>query len=518
MATEMSDLSAQGKKFSEKTGEDYRDDAGAASDDGEMDVLEFTPLEKRTLLKKLNWRVVGLISFLYLLSFLDRSNIGNAKIAGLMTDLKLNDEQYGWLLTAFYITYITFEWMALLFKLVRPHVYLTIVVLCWGIIASLQSLTTNFTQILLLRTSLGIAEAAFCGVPFYLSFFFRREELASRIGLFIAAAPLATSCASSIAWVITSLASISPIAPWRLLFLVEGFPSVIVAWYCFHNVADSPGTAWFLTPKEREYAVLRLQEPGSTLGEESHDEKRSNNRKSKSGINFSEIAETLRDPKSYLTAAMYFSCNVAFSSMPVFLPTIIQQMGHTQVMAQALSAPPYLVAFVVVLSVSYISDKRGARSPYIVFFALMASAGYALIVLAGVLGLPNWIRYFGLYPACIGFFTCITLLLAWTLNNQESESKKGTGIAILQFLGQCGPLVGTRLFPATDGPLYVRGMATCSAFMAGVACLALSLRVLLKRENERRINQAMAQDIALGEDVEEPLVGPDRGGPFMNIL
>src|ERR1700753_2966281 len=146
------------------------------------------------------------------------------------------------------------------FKLFPAHVYLAIVVLSWGIIASFQSLTTSFAELLFLRTILGISEAAFSGVPFYLSFFFRREELAFRTGLFISAAPLATTFASSLAWIITWIAqSSSLIAPWRLLFLVEGFPSVMVAWYCWRNVAGEPGTAWFLTKKERKVAVERLK-------------------------------------------------------------------------------------------------------------------------------------------------------------------------------------------------------------------------------------------------------------------
>jgi hypothetical protein len=74
MATEMSNLNAEGQRFNEKDAEDYRDNVDDG-DDGELEMLEFTPQEERTLLKKLNWRVVGLISFLYLLSFLDRSSM-----------------------------------------------------------------------------------------------------------------------------------------------------------------------------------------------------------------------------------------------------------------------------------------------------------------------------------------------------------------------------------------------------------------------------------------------------------
>lgn len=189
--------------------------------------------------------------------------------------------------------------------------YLTVVVLSWGVIASLQSLTTNFATLLLLRAALGIAEAAFCGVPFYLSFFFRREELAFRTGLFISAAPLATSCASSVAWLITSIGQASPIAPWRLLFLVEGFPSVLVAWYCWGHVADSPGTAWFLTRRERILAVARLKEPGSKASEEPTLHEKSTGVSQRRAVNLSEVWQTLKDPKAYLTAVS--ACVYAFS-------------------------------------------------------------------------------------------------------------------------------------------------------------------------------------------------------------
>jgi MFS family permease len=206
------------------------------------------------------------------------------------------------------------------FKLIPAHIYLFVVVLSWGIIASIQSITSNFAQLLILRGILGVSEAAFCGVPFYLSFFFRREELAFRTGLFISAAPLANTFASSIAWAITAIADKTPIASWRLLFLVEGFPSVVVAWYCYNNIADRPGSAWFLTRRERKLAVKRLEENGFQDDQAATDQKGG----SKS-VNFGEVWETLKDPKCYLTAAMFFSCNVAFSSLPVFLPTILQE-------------------------------------------------------------------------------------------------------------------------------------------------------------------------------------------------
>ena len=196
------------------------------------------------------------------------------------------------------------------YRLVPPHIYISLCVLSWGILASIQSVATSFGTLLVIRILLAISEAAYGnGVPFYLSFFFRREELALRTGYFIAAAPLATSFASSLAWLITKVGMYGPIAPWRLLFLVEGFPSVIIAVVAWHFIPDSPSTAPWLTSRERRVAVLRLRKEKEA--EEAASEK-FETQKARRTLDFKEIWRTLTDPKSYLTAVCAFLLNLYF--------------------------------------------------------------------------------------------------------------------------------------------------------------------------------------------------------------
>lgn len=107
--------------------------------------------EETTVLKKLDKRLTLFLAFLYLLSFLDRSNIGNARIAGLERTLQLSDKDFDYCLVAFYVTYIVFEWMILLYRIVPAHIYISLCVLAWGIVASLQSVVTSFGQLLALR-------------------------------------------------------------------------------------------------------------------------------------------------------------------------------------------------------------------------------------------------------------------------------------------------------------------------------------------------------------------------------
>lgn len=179
-----------------------------------------------------------------------------------------------------------------MYRLVPAHVYIALCVCGWGLAASCQSLVTSFGALVTLRALLGIAEAAFGpGVPFYLSLFYKREELAFRNGLFISAAPLATSFASSLAWLIVRLSSDGPIAPWRTLFLVEGFPSVIVSIFAWILIPDSPGSARFLDSRQRMIAQRRLE-----------DSRTGCNGARQRKFDWAEVKKALIDPKAYLTA------------------------------------------------------------------------------------------------------------------------------------------------------------------------------------------------------------------------
>jgi MFS family permease len=383
--------------------------------------------------------------------------------------------------------------MILLYKLVPAHIYISLCVLCWGLVASLQSLTTSFSQLLLLRGLLGITEAAFGpGVPFYMTYFFRRDELAYRVGLQISAAPLATSFASSLAWLIVWITNkIGGIESWRALFLVEGFPSVLVAVWAWYWIPDSPATARWLNPRERRVATLRMQherDRKTVTHEVLSNTKPATATDNK--ISLHEILVTLRTPQAVLPALMFFCVNVSFASLPVFLPTIINSMSFSSLTSQALAAPPYLCAFGFVLLIGSLSDRiPDSRGLFIIAVALLSSLSYFIMALAGalesVIGSTASIalRYLFVYPAAMGLFSAVTLIITWTLNNQQSSTSKGAGMVLLNIVGQCGPLVGVHLFPKSQGPHYVVGMAVCAGFMAGVAGLAVGMRWWLSRLN-----------------------------------
>ncbi|GAA5938165.1 hypothetical protein JCM1841_001138 [Sporobolomyces salmonicolor] len=432
--------------------------------------LKWTKEEERTIVRKIDWNLMPLLWGLFMLSFLDRSNIGNANTAGMSKDLNMNSGQYQWLLTRtsiFYIGYALAQPTTLLWKAIPPHVFVAILTLCWGSFALLQA-TARWEGLMALRLFLGVAETAFApGVTFYLTFFYRRREIGLRQGLYLGAAPIASCYAGVLAYGITHIRSAS-IPNWKLLFLIEGAPAILLVPVVYFFLPDRASKARFLTTREKEIAIARAELDGKTGRE--------------GGLKLKMVWAGLRDPKAWLHALVYFSANVSYSSLPVFLPTILTEMGFTSIRAQGLSAPPYFASFLVVVAVSFASDRVGDRSAFLIPLSLVGAAGYMILALAQ----STAARYFAIYLCACGIFPVIGLMLPFVANTHEDDSKRGAGFLLLNLVGQCGPFLGTRLYPAGQAPYYRKGMWICCAFMFFVTFLVVILRILLIRENRRR--------------------------------
>ena len=335
-----------------------------------------------------------------MLAFLDRGNIGNAETAGMQKALHLQGNKYNWLLTIFYITYIVFEFLLLFWKLFPPHIVCATVVLIWGILATVQGGVQSWSGMMAVRFLLGIAEAGYgTGVIYLLTFFYLRHEVGLRMGLFVAAAPLASTFSGALAYGITS--GHPSIASWRLLFLVEGLPTICMAPIAWFFIPDSPDKARFLSPEEKvivkSRAVRQTGEDASTrVG----------------SLNSKQLAVTLIDTKAWLNSFMYFGTNVSYASLPLFLPTILKDMGYSAIDSQGLSAPPYFVSFILAITITYIGDRTQQRGFIIMFTATLGGVGYTVLATVKSIG----VRYFAVYLAAAGVFPTIPNILAWTMS------------------------------------------------------------------------------------------------------
>lgn len=337
----------------------------------------------------------------------------------------------------------------------------------WGIASILQAATQNFAGLLVLRVLIGAFEAGFVpAVALYLTFFYHRREMGLRYGLFISFSPLANCFASALAYGIVHART--SIKNWQLLFIVEGLPTLMLAGVAYFYLPASPAQCRFLTARQNEIISQR-----AIKGRGQDTERK---------INFKQVFAAFYDYKNYLQAMIIFCLNTAFGSLPAYLPTIIADMGYTSVNAQGLSACPYIAAFFVCVAMSMLSDRVAQRGVFVAAFSLIGATGYVLLANLQTTGL----RYFATFLVCAGVFPAVALTFTWVTDNQGSSSKRGAGLAIFGMIGQCGPILGARLFPKSDGPFYTKGMYVCTGVLVGAAIFTTILSVCLRLQNRYR--------------------------------
>ncbi|KAJ5263389.1 hypothetical protein N7478_010994 [Penicillium angulare] len=409
----------------------------------------YTPEELKNVLRKLDWHLMPLCFLMYTFSVLDRSNLGNAKLVGMEDDIDLSGNRYEWLGNIFYIAYIIFQFNTLGWKIFKPHKWVTFVV----------SWPADFF----------LAGPRLCSVPVSLSiflFFYPRERIGKRFGIFLAGSALANAYGGVLAFGLGHVHS--KISNWRFLFIIEGVPTVLLALLAWFYLPDSPSTARFLNAREREVAqAFANSQPGDYKHE---------------GLQLSQLGDAFKDYRNYIFALMNFCNNVSFASLPLFLPTIVSEMGSfTEVQSNGITAPPYVLCFILIIVVSLVSDKLRVRGPFCAIFSLLSAVGFILLGTTETVG-P---RYLGCFLAVLIFVTT-SIVLVWNSNTNSTGSSKAGGLWIMMTVGQCGPLLGTNMFPSSEGPYYRRGSWVCCSFALLSAVAAATLSLLLWRENKRR--------------------------------
>lgn len=236
----------------------------------------------------------------------------------------------------------------------------------------------------------------------------------------------------------------------------------------YFYLPPSPSQCRFLTARENEIISTRAIKG---RGEKGHGK-----------LNFKQAFAAFYDYKNYLQAAIIFCLNTAFGSLPAYLPTILESMGYESLHAQGLSACPYLTAYVVCVTASFLSDRAGTRGVFVMFFCCAGAAGYVILATVHTTA----VRFFATFLVCAGVFPAVALTFTWVTDNQGSASKRGAGLAIFGMFGQCGPILGARLFPDSDGPWFSRGMWVCAGILFAAAGVALILSLSLRWQNRRR--------------------------------
>ncbi|KAH6991326.1 major facilitator superfamily domain-containing protein [Ilyonectria sp. MPI-CAGE-AT-0026] len=435
-------------------------------------------INERSLLRKIDAKLLPAVGILYLLSFLDRSNVGNARIEGMVDDLNMTGNQYLTGLTLYFIGYVLFEIPCnIILKRTTPRLWLPTLTIAWGIVATLLGVVQNLTGFLIARFFLGVTESGlFPGVVFYFSMWYKRRERQYRISLFFSAASLAGAFGGILAYGIGKMAGVVWENGWRWIFILEGIATVLVAVAAFWFIENYPSTSRFLTTAERQFIQTRL----AADSDSTHDEQ----------FSWDAVLQAFRDPNCWLYGLGFHTMSLPLYTLSLFLPTIIKDLGYTAAKAQLLTIPPYAVAFITTLSVAVASEKLGKRAVFIAGSSAVASIGYILLLAnTDPTGRPG-MSYAGTFFAAAGIYPATALVLSWPAINVSGQTKRAIGNAMQISIGNLGAVMGTQLYRSGDGPRFIVGHSMALAYLIANIVVVTFLGWRLRKENERRADLA----------------------------
>ncbi|KAI4141577.1 MAG: hypothetical protein L6R39_005277 [Caloplaca ligustica] len=426
----------------------------------------------RRLLWKLDLRLIPWLCLLYLISFLDRTNIGNARLAGLEESLHITPGQYNAALSVFFVSYSLAEPVTnVLLKRLRPSVFIPAIMILWGICMTTMGLTHNFQGIMAARFFLGLAEAGlFPGINYYLSCWYRRGEFGIRAAIFFSAAALSGSFGGLLAAAIQNMDGIGGKRGWSWIFILEGIATVLIGIISFWMVFDFPDEATFLSDVDRQRVIRRLKADQQSSAE--HEE-----------FQMRYFWASVKDWKTWLYAVIYMGCDGPLYAFSLFLPTIINGLGYKSTRAQLLSVPPYAAAAILTITIGYVADRTRQRGLCNMGVSLLGLVGFAMLLSAESPG----VQYAGTFLGALGIYPCIANSIVWASNNTEGVYKRGVTLGFMIGWGNLNGVVSSNIYQAKDKPNYRTGHGVVFAYLVLFLLGGSALQyVLLRRENAKR--------------------------------
>ncbi|KAK4696229.1 hypothetical protein P7C71_g1651, partial [Lecanoromycetidae sp. Uapishka_2] len=388
-------------------------------DQGLHEVLEIDPALDRRITSKFDRHVVPWLFGLWLLAFIDRSNIGNARIDGLATDLKLtNGNKFNVALTVFYVSYVLIDvpsnWIL---KWIGAGYYLPGLMISWGIVGTCMGSVKSYGGLIAARCFLGLCEGGLLGgMVLYLSMFYRRHDLLFRLGLFYCAAPLSGAFGGLLA---TGLAEIRfhGYNRWPWIFFVEGAVTVCFGILTVFFLPHTPKQAKCLTEEERHAAVTRMKLDAHGASSKSNVEAET--------FNWRWVRMAVLNWNTLLLSFNFFAIITPIYSFSLFLPSIILELGYTSVTAQLFTVPPNIAGFIFVLGGTLLSDRIKARGPIMIVGCSLAIIGYILLLVpARPLVHYGGPRYVTGHSINMAFLVLSLILTTTTMFYAKFENKK----------------------------------------------------------------------------------------------
>ncbi|KAF4545381.1 High-affinity nicotinic acid transporter protein [Lasiodiplodia theobromae] len=442
--------------------------------DTQSESLDIDYEAEKRLLRKLDWHILPVVAPLYVCSFLDRINIGNARLYGLEEDLNLTGQQFPIALSLFFVTYVLVEIPSnLIIKRVGPSRWIPFITFTWGIVATCTGLAQNFADLVSLRLLLGIFEGGFFpGVALYLTCFYTKKELAMRLALFMMNSSIAGAFGGLLAYAIGYMDGTLGYRGWRWIMILEGIPTCLFATIAFFTLADSPESAKYLTPTEK--ALLRARQARYATSRTAAAEH----------LQRSDILLALRDWKLYLFSSAGFCTATMIYGYSTFLPTIIRGLNPSwsTLKVQAMTIPCYTGGIISCLLVAWVSDRLQRRGAVAAAATLVACSGYVVLLTThgGAAG------YAGCMVIPLGMYAASGVCIAWVAVNMPRYGQRAVALAMNVMGVNTGGIMMSYIYPKSEGPQYHRGHSvTLSLGLVAVTIMAF-LSWYFSHVNRRR--------------------------------
>jgi MFS transporter, ACS family, tartrate transporter len=387
-------------------------------------------------------RIVPFLSVLYVVNFLDRTNVGFAALT-MNTDIGISPSVYTIGAGIFFFGYFIFEIPSnILLHRFGPRMWIARIMVSWGLIACAMGFLQNSVHFIALRVLLGVAEAGFFpGVIFLLGLWIPRRYLAGTIASFYLGVPISQVIGAPLSTGLMALGGHFHVPGWRLMFVCEGLPAIVLGVVCLLYLTDTPADAKWLAEDERAWLMSRL------AAEERAKSESTGPQASKG----EQVRRALSSPVVWALAWIYFGITCASNSLNYLLPSVLQSFHETfglqigLIMNGFITAIPYAAAAVTMLIVTRRSDRVQERRWHTGIASLLAAVSIGISLLVN----NPYVIIVGFVMMAMGAYSSINVF--WSIPQQVlSGLEAAAGIALINAIGNLSGFFG----PYISGFIY----------------------------------------------------------------
>ncbi|EMD87165.1 hypothetical protein COCC4DRAFT_209355 [Bipolaris maydis ATCC 48331] len=436
--------------------------------DGHGAEIHVDPVIEKKVLRRLDKRFAPLFCALYFFAYLDRSNIGNAAIAGLTEQLDLSGAQFSTVVSTFFATYVVFMVpFVLAIRGLKVHRAIAAMAFAWSIVTIGTAFVKNYGALLACRLILGICESGFfpC-ISLYITMVYNREEQGMRFAYLFAATAFSGMFGGLVATGIIEIGAVGGLQAWSWLYIIEGLASLIIVPWAWYGLPESPSKAKFWTPEQRETMEMRDLKRQEYMGANQFE--------------WSQVISALCTWRMWTGALIQFFQDVILYGFSSFLPSILRNgLGFGRMEAQYLSVPVYLLGGISFFAAARIGDKYRFRGSVLFMLDIFAVIGYAILLTVK----DSAVQYFACFLIAIPLYNGPGVNETWIVNNTAPHYRRATFLGVSQAIGNVAGVVAGQVY--RSAPYRLGHWCSLGSIIISMILIAVQL-VYFKSENNKK--------------------------------